>query len=69
MEILYYRKIAELLLRDEQNEALREAAERVKALPHTGKAKIAKGDRRALKAWMYAWCDKAEQKWKERKDG
>jgi hypothetical protein len=68
MEITYYRKIAELILRDEQNEALQKAAERIKALPYEGKAKIAKSDRRALKAWMYAWCDEMGRRYEKQKD-
>jgi hypothetical protein len=58
MDTLYYRKIAEMMQRDEQDTNLRAAAERVLLTPRNSRARIAKGDKRALKTWMRAWCDK-----------
>lgn len=57
MDTLYYRKIAEIVRRDEQEPALRAAAERALSTPRDGKARIARADRRTLKTWMRAWCD------------
>ena len=65
METLYYRKIAEIVLRDEEDMALREAAIRVLALPRDRKSNVAKTDRRKLKAYMHKWCDRAEARLKE----
>lgn len=60
VDTLYYRKVAEIVMRDEIAADLRAAADRVLATPREGKARIAKTDRRAMKAWMVAWCDQAD---------
>ena len=57
MDTLYYRKIAEIIRRDEQEPALRAVAERALSTPRDGKSRIAKADRRTLKTWMRRWCD------------
>lgn len=57
MDTLYYRKIAEMIARDELDPGLREAAARVLATPRHSKARIAKADKLAVKAWMRQWCD------------
>lgn len=57
MATLYYRKIAEIVRRDENEPAVLAAAGRVAATGREGKSRIAKADRRLLKAWMYRWCD------------
>lgn len=60
MDTLYYRKIAEIILRDESDTALRSVAARVSATPYDNAAKIAKSDRRKLKVWMRHWCDQQD---------
>lgn len=62
MDTLYYRKIAEIVMRDMRDMdpaslRLRGAAERALALPRDSKARVAKADKRALKDWMRQWCD------------
>jgi hypothetical protein len=57
MDTLYYRKIAEIVRRDEQAPELRAAAERALSTPRDSKARIGRMDKRALKTWMRAWCD------------
>jgi hypothetical protein len=59
MDTLYYRKIAEIILRDESDAVIREAAHRVLGLPRD-RGSIRKPDRKALKTWMRAWCDRAD---------
>lgn len=57
METIYYRKIAELVHRDERHDAaVRSAAERALATGRETGDNIARKDRRLLKAWMRDWC-------------
>lgn len=56
---LYYRKIAEIVLRDERAPALRYAAHRVLATGRGTRDRLVTADKRALKAWMLLWCDAA----------
>ena len=55
MDTVYSRKIAEIVLRDEQDYELRRMAARA-----IEARKIRKKDRRELKKWMLAWCDRIE---------
>ena len=53
----YYRKIAEIIVRDEPDPVLRAAAFRVLETGRGGRYRIRRRDRRRLKQWMLRWCD------------
>lgn len=61
MDTLYYRKIAEIVRRDETEPDMRAVADRALNTERDGKARIAKRDGRWLKAWMRRWCDVRQQ--------
>ena len=69
MDTLYYRKIAEIIRRDEQEPALRAVAESALSTPRDGKSRIAKADRRTLKTWMRRWCDERAAPPEDQSDG
>jgi hypothetical protein len=56
MEILYYRKIAQIAHRD-GDDTIRAVADRAETAP-----RIAKRDRKALKAWFLTWLNRGSEK-------
>lgn len=61
MDTLYYRKIAEIMKRDEDNIELREIALRVLALGRDKHDNVRSADRKKLRAWLLQWCDNKER--------
>jgi hypothetical protein len=60
MDTLYYRKIAEIVMRDEPDMEMKAAAGRALDVGRDSKGQISKRDRRLLKEWMRRWCDDHE---------
>jgi hypothetical protein len=57
MDIMYYRKIAEIMLRDGADYETRSVAARVLTMKTPRRR-----DKRRAKAWMYDWIDKLEKR-------
>lgn len=58
MDTLYYRKIAQLIHREEEDSELLAIVNAVLLLGYSPKDKISKINKRILKIWMYKWLDK-----------
>jgi hypothetical protein len=60
MDIVFYRKIAEIVLRDPKSSVSRDIAIRTQA-----SKRISKSDRRILRAYMMAYIDGIDTAWEE----